>query len=76
VARISTETWKPLTTEDERVFGRSRQIQNICENLTESQRKMIDRANREVFHRGKPTLNQIIKLQQMRTGVRASRGDE
>ena len=67
-ARISTETWKPLTPEDEKVFNRSKSMQKACERLTEGQKKFLDKVNRQVFHRGAPTVNQLMKLGGMRSG--------
>ncbi|MEA3192446.1 MAG: hypothetical protein QOD26_779 [Betaproteobacteria bacterium] len=77
VARISTETWKPLTPKDEVVYKQSKPIRNYCENLTEGQKKLLYRVNREVFHRGAPTLAQLVRLVQMRGGGgSAIRGNE
>ena len=77
-ARISTETWKPLTPEDERIFNRSKPIQAACEKLAEGEKKFLDRVNRQIFHRGGPTVNQLLRLEQMRSGGRGSgvRGSE
>jgi hypothetical protein len=61
-ARISTETWRPLTPDDKRIYDRSKQMQRYCENLTEGQKKFFDRVNRQVFHRGHPTANQLMRL--------------
>ncbi|MDB5839219.1 MAG: hypothetical protein JWQ23_1171, partial [Herminiimonas sp.] len=60
--RISTETWKPLTPEDQRIYDRSKAMQNACQNLTESEKKFFDRINRQIFHRGGPTINQLIRM--------------
>lgn len=77
-ARISTETWKPLTPEDERIFNRSKPIQAACERLAEGEKRFLDRVNRQIFHRGGPTVNQLLRLEQMRSGGRGSgaRGSE
>lgn len=76
-ARMSTETWKPLTPEDERVFNSSKQMQKACDNLTDGQKKFFDRVNREVFHRGVPNDRQLTRLLMMRGGAaRAGRGSE
>lgn len=68
-ARISTETWKPLTPEDERIFNRSRSMQKACENLTDGQKKFFDKVNRQIFHRGGPTVNQLFRMGAMRGGA-------
>ena len=73
-ARLSSETWKPLTSEDKRIFDSSRQMQRACENLTDGQKKFFDRVNREVFHRGVPTTNQLLRLIPMRPGGGGSGG--
>lgn len=75
-ARISSETWKPLTPEDERVFKSSPQMQKACDSLTDGEKKFLDRVNRQVFHRGTPTDKQLLRLIQMRTGGRGGRGIE
>jgi len=72
VARISTETWKPLTPDDERIFNKSKQMQNACEKLSEGEKKLFDRMNRQIFHRGAPTLNQLRTLVTMHGGGRGS----
>ena len=69
-ARMSTETWKPLTPEDERIFKASKQMQTACEKLTDGEKKFLDRVNRQVFHRGGPTVNQLLRIGYMRGGVR------
>lgn len=69
-ARISTETWKPLTPDDARVFNQSKQMQNACEKLETGQKKFFDRVNREVFHRGSPSVNQLLRMGGARGGVR------
>ena len=61
-ARISTETWKPLTPEDAKVYNQSKQMQRACESLTEGEKKFLDRVNRNVFHRGGPSVNQLLRL--------------
>ena len=73
-ARMSTETWKPLTPEDERIFKSSPQMQKACESLTDGQKKFFDRVNREIFHRGVPTDKQLMRLLQMRLGGRGGGG--
>ncbi|MBK6386810.1 MAG: hypothetical protein IPF71_08390 [Rhodoferax sp.] len=70
VARISTETWKPLTPEDQRIYDRSKTMQKACENLTEGNKKLFDQINRQVFHRGAPTINQLMKIGTIRGGNR------
>jgi RHS repeat-associated protein len=70
-ARISTETWKPLTPDDERIFNKSKQMQNACEKLTDGEKKFFDRVNRQIFHRGYPTVNQVMRIGSMRGGGRA-----
>jgi len=61
-ARISTETWKPLTPEDAKVYNQSKQMQRACADLTEGEKKFLDRVNRNVFHRGGPSVNQLLRL--------------
>jgi hypothetical protein len=48
-ARISTENWKPLTPDDKKIYDQSRQMQKMCEGLTDREKKLIDRINREIF---------------------------
>jgi RHS repeat-associated protein len=69
-ARVSTETWKPLTPEDQRIYDKSKEIQKACDKLREGDKKFLDRVNRQVFHRGLPTTNQSIRLQILRSGGR------
>lgn len=66
--RMSTENWKPLTPEDQRIFDKSKEIKKVCENLSEGQKKLFDRINRQVFYKGAPTVNQILRLGASRTG--------
>ena len=68
-ARMSTETWKPLTPDDAKVFNQSKQMQNACEKLEDGQKKFFDRVNRQVFHRGGPSVNQMLRIGGMR-GIR------
>jgi len=76
-ARISTETWKPLTPDDQRIYDRSKSMQKYCENLTEGEKKFFDRVNRQVFHRGHPTVNQLMRLGGgVRGGTGAPRRDD
>jgi RHS repeat-associated protein len=77
VAKISTETWKPLLPEDERVYSRNKGMQAACEKLTEGEKKFFDRVNRQIFHRGGPTVNQIMRIGEIvgagrKGGARAS----
>ncbi len=76
--RISTEKWKPLTPEDQRIFDRSKEIQKTCEKLTDGEKKLFDRINRQIFHRGMPTINQILRIGEIRGGRRGvgGRGEE
>ncbi len=74
-ARMSTETWRPLTPEDGRIYDKSREMQKVCNDLTDGQKKFFDRVNREVFHRGAPTDRQLTRLIQLRGGG-ARRGGE
>jgi RHS repeat-associated protein len=69
-ARISTETWKPLTPKDADVYNKSKQMQEACENLSDGEKKFLDRVNRQVFHRGGPSVNQLLRIGGMRGGVR------
>ncbi|OUM04315.1 RHS repeat-associated core domain-containing protein [Variovorax sp. JS1663] len=73
-ARLSSETWKPLTPGDQRIFDSSKQMQRACDNLTGGQKKFFDRVNREIFHRGVPTSNQLLRLIPMRPGGGGSGG--
>jgi RHS repeat-associated protein len=77
-ARLSSETWKPLTAEDRRIFESSREMRTACENLTNGEKKFLDRVNREIFHRGAPNERQLMRLIQMRSlgGGRGIRGTE
>lgn len=59
-ARISTETWKPLTPEDAKVYNQK--MQRAYADLTEGEKKFLDRMNRNVFHRGGPSVNQLLRL--------------
>jgi RHS repeat-associated protein len=68
-ARISTETWRPLTPEDEKIYNSSKAMQKACEGLNDSEKKFFDRVNRQVFHRGAPTVNQLLRIGQIRGGV-------
>ena len=61
-ARMSSETWKPLTPEDEKIYNQSKQMQRACQSLTEGEKKFFDRVNRNVFHRGGPSPNQLLRL--------------
>lgn len=77
VVRVSTETWNPLTPEDQKKYDNSKQIKKYCESLTDGQKKFFDRVNREVFHKGHPTIKQIEKIGGMRGGYKSSgRGPE
>jgi len=73
-ARISTETWKPLTPADQAIYDRSKAMQNACQNLTEGEKKFFDRVNRQIFHRGGPTANQLIRIGNIRGGNRGPVG--
>jgi RHS repeat-associated protein len=77
-ARLSSETWKPLTPEDKRIFDSSKDMRRACDNLTDGEKKFIGRVNREVFHRGAPTERQLMRLLQMRPngGGNGIRGTE
>ncbi|AOZ08727.1 RHS repeat-associated core domain-containing protein [Cupriavidus malaysiensis] len=61
-ARMSTETWKPLTEKDAAVFNQSKQMQRACNSLTDGEKKFLDRVNRQIFHRGVPTANQLLRM--------------
>ena len=69
-ARISTETWKPLTPDDERIYNNSKAMQKACDGLTDGEKKFFDRVNRQVFHRGSPTVNQLLRIGLIRGGNR------
>lgn len=75
-ARISTENWKPLTPADQRTYNQSPAMQRMCENLSEGQKKFLDRVNRQIFHRGQPTARQLEGIGNLRgSGGRGGRGD-
>lgn len=77
IVRVSTETWRPLTLEDQKVYDKSRSIRNFCDSLTDGEKKFFDRVNRQVFHRGLPTQNQMMRLLGLgRSGVGSNRGTE
>jgi RHS repeat-associated protein len=60
--RISTETWKPLTPQDQKFYDQSKPIRNFCEGLSPGEKKFYDRVNRQVFHTGYPTINQTLRI--------------
>ena len=60
--RMSTETWRPLTPQDQKIYDQSKAIRGFCEGLNDGQKKFFDRVNRQVFHRGYPTVNQTLRL--------------
>jgi RHS repeat-associated protein len=60
--RMSTETWKPLTPQDQKIYDQSKAIRNFCDGLSSAEKKFYDRVNRQVFHTGHPTINQTIRL--------------
>ena len=60
--RISTETWKPLTPQDQKIYDQSKPIRNFCDGLSPGEKKFYDRVNRQVFHKGYPTVNQAVRL--------------
>ena len=72
IVRMSTETWKPLTPQDQKIFDNSKQIKSYCDSLTDGQKKFLDRVNREVFHKGYPTVRQLERIGTMRGGARVS----
>ena len=76
VVRISTETWKPLTAEDQKIFDQSKQIKKYCDGLPDSERKFLDRVNRQIFHRGYPTASQAMRIGGLRGGARRGGGAE
>jgi len=49
--RISSETFAPLTPEDERKF--TGKYKRVIENLTDAEKWYIDKATRDIFHTGK-----------------------
>lgn len=61
-ARLSSETWTPLTPEDAKIYNQSKQMQRACAGLTEGEKRFLDRVNRNVFHRGIPSANQLLRL--------------
>jgi len=60
--RISTETWRPLTPQDQKLYDQSKAVRSFCENLSDGERRFFDRVNRQVFHKGYPTVNQMLRL--------------
>jgi RHS repeat-associated protein len=60
--RMSTETWKPLTPQDQKIYDQSKAIRNFCDGLSPGEKKFFDRVNRQVFHTGYPTVNQTLRL--------------
>ena len=60
--RISTETWKPLTPQDQKIYDQSKPIRNFCDGLSPGEKKFYDRVNRQVFHTGYPTINQTLRI--------------
>ena len=60
--RISTETWKPLTPQDQKIYDQSKPIRNFCDGLSPGEKKFYDRVNRQVFHKGYPTINQTLRI--------------
>ncbi len=74
-ARISSETWKPLTPDDARKLTPG--MRAACDSLSDAEKKFLDRVNREVFHRGAPTVNQLLRIGNMRGTIRGGgRGNE
>ena len=69
-ARISTETWRPLTPGDQKIYDQSKQMQKACDSLSEGEKKFLDRVNRQVFHRGGPSVNQLLRIGGLRGGPR------
>lgn len=69
--RYSTETWKPLAERD--ASRETKGHRTIIKDLTEGERKLLDRVTREVFHRGHPNEQQIRGLGRAR-GVRQAGG--
>ena len=76
--RMSTETWKPLTPADEEKYNSrdGRNIKRYCENLTDGQKKFFDRVNRQIFHRGGPTVNQTLRIGNGGRSSTSGRGNE
>ena len=74
-ARLSSETWKPLTPDDERKF--TKDMKRACDSLSDGEKKFLDKVNREIFHRGTPTVNQLLRIGNMRGRFRSGgRGNE
>ncbi|QMV74739.1 RHS domain-containing protein [Comamonas piscis] len=69
--RMGTENWTPLTKEDEEKMKKNKKIRDFCKSLSSGEQKLLDRANRQVFHRGHPTINQSMRLGNM-SGARAA----
>ncbi len=75
--RISTETWKPLTPADQKLYDNSKAVKNFCESLTDGQKKFLDKLNRQVFHTGVPKESQLRNLLIFRGSMRVgSRGGD
>jgi hypothetical protein len=58
--RISSENFKPLTPEDEKLF--TRKYKAAIDNLSEAQKAYLRRATREVFHTGKVPARLVERL--------------
>ncbi|GLK76465.1 hypothetical protein GCM10008171_17190 [Methylopila jiangsuensis] len=69
-ARISTGTWKPLTPDDEAILNKNRNMRKFCDNLSDADKRLFDKINRQIFHRGSPSVNQLLRLGGGRGGVR------
>ncbi|MDR7267802.1 hypothetical protein J2X20_000431 [Pelomonas saccharophila] len=51
-----------MEDKDAKEYAKSKQIQRVCANLTEGEKKFLDRVNRNTFHRGWPSPNQLLRL--------------
>jgi RHS repeat-associated protein len=75
--RYSTENWKPLTDDD--AARATKAHKRAVDSLTDGEKKLLDRTNREVFHKGRPTLQQILRIgtvRGMRAGIICRPGSE
>ncbi|WP_146749332.1 hypothetical protein [Paracidovorax anthurii] len=73
--RISTKTWRPLTSQAQKLYDQSEAIRNFCDGLSDGEKKFFDHVNRQVFHRSYSIINQMLRLWGWR-GRAAGRSEE
>jgi hypothetical protein len=66
--RMNTENWTPLTPKDVDAYNKSPKIKKFCESLSDAEKKFLDRVNRQVFHKGAPTVPQAQRIGERRGG--------